>query len=194
MVLKQEDRGFKGLFTLNVWVCVWIIQKNANANALCKQALRHIWAKYLYVYPTGAPGKKILPLALQPKGLCSIQSSIIPMHMPQGHSWVYIEYQVRIQDLCKGEAQPRFCRHCAAESWRRQKFGPQNWGGGGAGGPPPPRSAPVILSKFYILISCTRSDDLISRALCSSFKLWHLDDNNHHPCTLRCAKNNHLNA
>ena len=51
-------------------------------------------------------------------------------------------FQVRIQDMCKGGG-ARFCRHRAAESRRRQKFGPQNggskWGGG-------PRSAPDFRS------------------------------------------------
>ena len=46
---------------------------------------------------------------------------------------------MQIQDLCKGGGQPRFCRHRAAESRQRQKFGPQNGGsGGGAQAPRPP--------------------------------------------------------
>ena len=44
--------------------------------------------------------------------------------------------QVRIQDLCKGGGQPRFCRHHAAELRRRQKFGRQNGVQGGGGMPP----------------------------------------------------------
>ena len=58
------------------------------------------------------------------------------------HSCTYLkvtgvtELQVRIQDLCKGGTQPRFCQHRAAESRERQKFGPQNG--------PPPRSAPEL--------------------------------------------------
>ena len=54
--------------------------------------------------------------------------------------------QVRIQDLRKGGARARFCRHRIAELRRRQKFGPQNWGQGRGPGPPPPRSAPASSS------------------------------------------------
>ena len=73
---------------------------------------------------------------------CILCTAIVPMTTERRGRYpgqrIPPRRQVRIQDLCRGGGQARFCRHRAAESRWQQNLGLKIGGRGGAPGPPGP--------------------------------------------------------